>query len=51
MMKLEFLRRGFKFEKWWLAICEFRELVIKVWALEVNSNNIVDVWQAKLRMF
>jgi hypothetical protein len=41
----------FKFEKWWVAIPKLRELVIKDWALEVNSNNIVDVWQEKVRMF
>jgi hypothetical protein len=34
-------RKGsLKFEKWWLAIPEFRELVIKAWALEVNSSTI-----------
>jgi hypothetical protein len=34
-----------------LAIPEFTELVIKAWALEVNRNNVVDIWQEKLRMF
>jgi hypothetical protein len=34
---------GFKFEKWWLANPEFKDLVAKAWSL--------DKWQAKIRKF
>jgi hypothetical protein len=34
-----------------LAIPEFACLVNRAWNLEVNSDNVVDIWQQKLRLF
>lgn len=42
-------KKSFKFEKWWLAIPEFKNLVDKAWATRCNSNNPVDRWQKRVR--
>jgi hypothetical protein len=35
-VKLDHQKGGFKFEKWWLAILEFKTIVAKAWALNGN---------------
>jgi hypothetical protein len=33
---------GFKFEKWWLANPEFKDLITKAWSLEINNSSTLD---------
>ena len=44
-------KSSFKFEKWWLARPDFRDIVIKAWNTKGFSSNPVDVWQSKVRAF
>uniref|UniRef100_A0ACD5Z2B2 Uncharacterized protein n=1 Tax=Avena sativa TaxID=4498 RepID=A0ACD5Z2B2_AVESA len=41
----------FKFEKWWLARPDFRNVVVKAWDIVGNSADVIDVWQSKVRYF
>jgi hypothetical protein len=40
---------SFKFEKWWLVIPEFKDIVLKAWSLDGNFYSVLDKWQAKVR--
>jgi hypothetical protein len=44
-------KSSFKFEKWWSTRVDFLDVVIKAWSIPVNSNNPLDIWQAKVRNF
>lgn len=45
-------KRGvFKFEKWWLGIEDFNQVVLKAWSIRCNSTDPVEVWQQKSRYF
>jgi hypothetical protein len=39
----------FRFEKWWLEIEEFSEVVKKAWGTECPFSEPVEVWQFKVR--
>jgi hypothetical protein len=39
----------FRFEKWWLEVEGFEELVRKVWGSECPSSDPMDKWQLKIR--
>jgi hypothetical protein len=41
----------FKFEKWWLDIPAFKNIVAKAWSLETINASVLDRWQAKVRYF
>jgi hypothetical protein len=41
-------KSSFKFEKWWSTRPDFMEVVLKVWSIQVNSNNPLDIWQPKV---
>jgi hypothetical protein len=40
----------FRFEKWWLEIDGFEEIVKEVWQAECPCSNPVDRWQYKIRL-
>jgi hypothetical protein len=40
----------FRFEKWWLQVEGFAEMVNKAWDFEVNSSDPMVVWQTKIRL-
>jgi hypothetical protein len=48
-VKLDHQKGGFNFDKWWLAIPEFKIIVAKAWDLHGNFTSILDRWQAKVR--
>jgi hypothetical protein len=39
----------FRFEKWWLEVQEFEELMKKTWDKEYPISDSVEVWQMKIR--
>jgi mannosylglycoprotein endo-beta-mannosidase len=41
--------KQFRFEKWWLQIEGFKELVYKTWHLPCNARKSIDIWQFKIR--
>jgi hypothetical protein len=40
----------FKFEKWWLEVNGFAEVVRKAWQTECLSSDLVEVWHFKIRL-
>jgi hypothetical protein len=42
-------QKPFRFEKWWMEIEGFRELVTKNWKQPCPHGKAIDVWQVKLR--
>jgi hypothetical protein len=44
-------RCSFQFEKWWLTVPEFRNIVIKAWSLHNRGDSILDHLQDKVRWF
>ena len=41
----------FRFEKWWLARSDFKDIVSKAWSFRINSANPLNIWQGKVRYF
>jgi hypothetical protein len=41
-------QKPFRFEKWWMEIEGFRELVTKSWKQPCPHGKSIDVWQVKL---
>lgn len=41
--------KQYRFEKWWLQVEGFKEIVEKAWNLPCNFHNPIDVWQFKVR--
>jgi hypothetical protein len=41
--------KQFMFEKWWLQVEGFKELVSKTWNLPCNARKSIDIWQFKIR--
>ena len=39
----------YRFEKWWLQVDGFKEVVVKAWSLPCRHSNPLDVWQFKVR--
>ena len=39
----------FRFEKWWLEIPGFDDVIHKVWNTECNATKAIDIWQFKIR--
>jgi hypothetical protein len=39
-----------RFEKWWLEVEGFAEVVNKTWDLEVNSSNDIEIWQTRIKL-
>jgi hypothetical protein len=39
----------FHFEKWWLELEEFADVVAKAWDIESQDNDPMSVWQSKVR--
>jgi hypothetical protein len=41
--------KQFRFEKWWLEVKGFSEVVVKSWTSPCNLSKSIDVWQYKIR--
>jgi hypothetical protein len=41
---------AFRFEKWWMEMEGFEELVNKAWSIECPHSDPVDIWQFKIRV-
>ena len=41
--------RKFRFEKWWLQVDGFRDVVEKAWQVNCSFSKSIDVWQFKIR--
>ena len=41
--------RQFRFEKWWLQVDGFRDVVEKAWQVNCSFSKSIDVWQFKIR--
>ena len=41
--------RHFRFEKWWLQVDGFRDVVEKAWHVNCSFSKSIDVWQVKIR--
>jgi hypothetical protein len=39
----------FRFEKWWLEMKGFSEVVKAVWLVDCPSKEPMDIWQFKIR--
>jgi hypothetical protein len=48
--RLPVMELVFRFEKWWLEMDNFADLVQKVWKTESPYANAIDVWQFKIRL-
>jgi hypothetical protein len=46
-----FGKKKFKFEKWWLEIEDFSEVVLKAWNLRCEVDDPMEVWQSKVSIF
>jgi mannosylglycoprotein endo-beta-mannosidase len=43
------VEKQFRFEKWWLHVEGFKDLVYKTWHLPCNVRKSIDIWQFKIR--
>jgi hypothetical protein len=48
--KLQIKDPIFRFEKWWLEVEGFSELVKKIWDIECPVDDTLEVWQFKRRL-
>jgi hypothetical protein len=46
---ITFVKKKFRFEKWWLGREDFAEVVKKAWSTQCSSLDPVEVWQSKIR--
>ncbi|KAJ1276319.1 hypothetical protein BS78_05G205600, partial [Paspalum vaginatum] len=46
---VSFGKKKFRFEKWWLEIPTFREVVTRAWSSPGEGKKAIDRWQAKIR--
>jgi hypothetical protein len=44
------LVKQFRFEKWWLNVEGFQQLVVKTWNSPCHCQKSIDVWQYKIRL-
>lgn len=42
-------KESFKYEKWWLTVPEFKDLVVKAWSTKCHNSNPIDRWQKRVR--
>jgi hypothetical protein len=48
--KPSFKENVFRFEKWWLELDEFPEIVKRTWEAECPHSDPMEVWQYKVRL-
>lgn len=45
------VKKGFRFEKWWLMEESFKGVVEKAWSLSCPEIKSIDIWQFSVRTF